>query len=727
MDNKQEQLDTYRRQLQELTEKINALSAESEAQTPVEPVQPQPQPPVQQYKPLNIVPPQVAQPKSKKVPSWMLNYAHPAQTQDNTAPGHQQSAPTDHNGAYTPPVQSKVPTPNKNIEGVIGRNLFAILASLLILVGISIFISSIYEYIPTAVKVLAIYAFGFAMLGVGAGLYSRNKNNFWLGVASCGLAELLICVIASYSYFDALNLSGVFILILIWIFSSLWLTKIHPVVFKIIGYMGFSISMWFGFSHLLGRDTGLFFGLLIFYTVLSGYFMLSNRQCVKTNTVIAFMNVVQLSMFVGITYFLPEGLTWLGIVIALTILSAYHIIYILGSKLVKNAYPFFAIVSSLVLSLFAIEQEMVLSVPILMLPLFVQWYICLKMDVKPELRVTHAVFSGFYLWVVSIIASICNVEIWYWYCVAVAAAYLLYYLTSKLDMAWLGFGCFIFLRFLVSDTMGIGVVACFLTSLLFFVLTNSKLLHRDNILQTAWYIMVLITFNGLYLQLLSAVPDSYEELYQLDDVFDGLYGLGHAVLNTIYLHLCLSRRPDKTKLSLKSILVMVIQGIILLGCTGLAASKNWIAAAMGIVSSLMIICYSLGYVYRTKAQNKDLLIWQFIKFSLYFFVVPNMMQCPNILIHIFLLVIAIVAIITGFRLDCKVVRTYGLILSLVDVGTLIFFNIDLSDSLQFSLGVVLCGLLCFAISFIYSKIAKSASDDNNPESSANCDTAETAE
>jgi uncharacterized membrane protein len=96
-------------------------------------------------------------------------------------------------------------------------------------------------------------------------------------------------------------------------------------------------------------------------------------------------------------------------------------------------------------------------------------------------------------------------------------------------------------------------------------------------------------------------------------------------------------------------------------------------------------------------------------------VVLNLLSSPSILVNILLLVIAILAIIIGIRLDYKAVRIYGLVLSLLDVTSLILFNIDYSNSLQFSLGIVLCGVLCFVISFIYSKIAQSASDENDPQ------------
>ena len=104
-------------------------------------------------------------------------------------------------------------TIKKDLEGHIGKNLFAIIATILILLGVGIFISTIYEYIPEFVKVVAIYAFGFAMVGLGLSVYSKSKNNFWLGLASCGTAELLVSIMASYTYFKVLSLPFTYLLI----------------------------------------------------------------------------------------------------------------------------------------------------------------------------------------------------------------------------------------------------------------------------------------------------------------------------------------------------------------------------------------------------------------------------------------------------------------------------------------------------------------------------------
>ena len=80
-----------------------------------------------------------------------------------------------------PAVQAET-RKQRNLEGAIGRNLFAVLASVLVLIGVGVFISTIYEQIPEIVKIAAIYLFGFGLLGVGLGAPIASLASLLFGI-----------------------------------------------------------------------------------------------------------------------------------------------------------------------------------------------------------------------------------------------------------------------------------------------------------------------------------------------------------------------------------------------------------------------------------------------------------------------------------------------------------------------------------------------------------------
>jgi uncharacterized membrane protein len=250
------------------------------------------------------------------------------------------------------------------------------------------------------------------------------------------------------------------------------------------------------------------------------------------------------------------------------------------------------------------------------------------------------------------------------------------------------------------DTLAVGLILSCLLCITVFCLINTKLLPQSKLLPMAWYFIVMYVFYCLKLNVSDMIENNH-----FNDLFNGMFTLVMAAVNAAYLHICLSKRSNQATLDTKSILVVIPQCILLMSSLTMLKGSV-ITSVFGVITSLLILVYSLHYVYSTKASNHNLLLWQFIKFSLYCGFVPSVLRIPDILIHIFLLLIAVFAIFLGFRLNRKPIRIYGLVLSLVDVVTLVLFNIDYSDSLQFSLGIILCGALCFGISFLYSKLSK---------------------
>jgi uncharacterized membrane protein len=75
-----------------------------------------------------------------------------------------------------------------------------------------------------------------------------------------------------------------------------------------------------------------------------------------------------------------------------------------------------------------------------------------------------------------------------------------------------------------------------------------------------------------------------------------------------------------------------------------------------------------------------------------------------------LLVLSILWILAGFGLSAKAVRIYGLVITNISIVKLLLLDITYNSTLEKAAGFFVCGVLCFVISFIYSRI------DRNVES-----------
>lgn len=607
------------------------------------------------------------------------------------------------------PLRERVETPaappreKPNLENTVGRNLFAVLASLLVLLGVGVFISTIYEHIPQIVKILAIYLFGFALLGAGLVLYRKNGNKFWLGVASCGLAELLVSIITSHSYFAVLSLPATFGLVLVWILGSFWLTRFQPTVFKTIGYIGFLISMVLGLNLLTGRDTVIYMTLLGAYAVLSVFFMVSHKKFVTMNTAMAFASAVGLCLFLGMPNYLPEGWEKTGALVALGILGLFHGVYLLRSKLSRNAYPLYALVTVAVLFLFLLPWKIEHILPMVLGVILILWLVGHRVGANRGCRVFFAVFAAVFPLALTLFGY--DWAFYGWYPIFAAGAYLLYLLTRSREIGWIGFVWFLaFWRFGAGEEIQTHLMACGAAAAAFGAV-RSGLLRKDGALETAWYLLLFLMAHTLR-------DDLWAPLWQWQNnraAWDTINGVSYALMtlvNTGYLHLVTRDKDRIMKVTGRGVVLMVVQMYLFFHDMAAVGSGVWFVALLGVVSSMLILSHSLWYTYKIRGSHRGLMVWQFVKFSLYCASVLMILDSPGILVNISLLLIAILAIGVGFRLGHKSVRIYGLVLSLLDVVSLVLFNIDYSDSLQLAGGIILCGGLCFVISFIYSRISK---------------------
>lgn len=623
----------------------------------------------------------------------------------------------EHAGPVVPAPAAQVPVQeepaaiegkrHENLENTVGRNLFAVLASVLVLLGVGVFISTIYEYIPQTVKILAIYFFGFVLLGAGLVLYRKNGNKFWLGVASCGLAELLVSIITSHSYFAVLSLPATFALILVWIIGSFWLTRFQPTVFKTIGYIGFIISMLLGLNLLTGRDTLIYMTLLGAYAVLSVFFMVTNGSFVTMNTAMAFASVFGLCMFQGMPAHLPEGWDWVSGAVALVILGVFHGVYLLRAGLSRRAYPLYAMASVLVLSVFLARYQMVQVLSVLLGAVFVLWYGNHRLVENRATRIFYAVFAALYLLALSwTYQESAGWAFYSWYGAFAAGAYLLYYLTQSREVAWMGLACFVaFWRFAAGEEPAVHILA-FSAAAGIFALNSGGVLRKDEALETAWYVLVFLMAHALRDDVWGAFYRPGVSRWEIRETVNAVFFTLLALGNTFCLHISTADKDRIMKVTARGVVLMVLQGYLFINSMTAVDSGVWFASLLGVASSMLILSHSLWYTYKIGGRDRKLTVWQFVKFSLYCALVLAILDSPSILVNISLLLIAILAIVMGFRLGHKAVRVYGLILSLLDVVCLVLFNIDYSDSLQLAGGIILCGALCFVISFIYSRISK---------------------
>lgn len=79
------------------------------------------------------------------------------------------------------------------------------------------------------------------------------------------------------------------------------------------------------------------------------------------------------------------------------------------------------------------------------------------------------------------------------------------------------------------------------------------------------------------------------------------------------------------------------------------------------------------------------------------------------------LLFAICCIVLGSFVQRKVIRLYGLTLAILSVLKCVIFDIQYSSSLYRPVGLLVAGLLCFGISWIYTVVERRFHDGSSEE------------
>ncbi|MCQ2527447.1 MAG: DUF2339 domain-containing protein, partial [Lachnospiraceae bacterium] len=92
--------------------------------------------------------------------------------------------------------------------------------------------------------------------------------------------------------------------------------------------------------------------------------------------------------------------------------------------------------------------------------------------------------------------------------------------------------------------------------------------------------------------------------------------------------------------------------------------------------------------------------------SIVLFAILHSLHAVNFVISIAGIVLAVLFIIIGFKFLLKGCRLYGLVVSLLCVIKLAMFDIQYDSSIMRPVGLLVSGLLCFGISWIYSRLER---------------------
>lgn len=147
-------------------------------------------------------------------------------------------------------------------------------------------------------------------------------------------------------------------------------------------------------------------------------------------------------------------------------------------------------------------------------------------------------------------------------------------------------------------------------------------------------------------------------------------------------------------------------GIVLLNITDGLVFK----LALTLCITALALAQSWLYIQGSKRQNGVVGFWLVFKYLLLTWAVIRSfaeLDAASAIYSVTGLIVAIISISAGFKLNIKSIRLYGLILTVIMVAKFILVDLSQENSIVRVLALVLGGSLCFLISYIYNRLSES--------------------
>lgn len=611
---------------------------------------------------------------------------------------------------------------NVSIESFIGKNGMAIGASFLIFIAMIMFAFLIVPNLGDTIKMIAMFVFSFALIAAGE-LHAMKKGvNPWnTSLTGCGTGAVFVSLFVAYCHFEVLNLISMYICFVIWAACLCFLGNKKSIVFKIIGQCGVVISSIFSADQLDGADS---------FVIVVAMLILAESSYLITD-------------FIKKNYW-GSFASWLGITLSFTLVTAS---YYNNDDFIHNVAEAFDVImvivifaivmyTSLVQILFVdnetknlayLIQSVVTIWPMGIVILYsldayigdiyfqdianmifivagiTQYYVVDKYAKKSESHAFNYVAQGLF----ALLIVVANVNLMtseqmgivfiggVFAIVIQALAYLYARINKNIVARFLGLAAILIC--FIADCEYDQIEYVF-TLLMFLIIVAERIIQKAEDRNTAYD-------NILYLVGMSMIANLIMDSdFVFDFDFDCKIEFICVVLAVFQVVAYIKKFGEIKTADDKSMNPMF------LGVNGVVCVLLYVSVILN-VDEFTEILYCALLVLLCSLNVKEFLekyswagAYVAAKYTFLLAAILGAHSAYGIMFSGAFLCIAIVSIVLGFLKNYKSMRLYGLVLSIISVIKLVLVDISYNELLYRACGFLVCGILCFAISYIYNKL-----------------------
>lgn len=574
------------------------------------------------------------------------------------------------------------PAQAMDMEQKFGRMVMGILASVFVFAAILIG----YAFLPGWMQAVGLYIIGIAVSAIGLyGIAKKTYRYFFLSVAGCGAGILYLSIFLSYWYFSVIGKWAMYGMLLLWAVLVLWISRKGVPLFRLIGQCGIFLSLLFAFRDMNLLQTSLIF---LFFVFVSALYQFADRR-------------------IGIA---PNLSTLLCNAFALPVLTLLLNLTIRRER-DTGAIWLFALVSFALL-FFTLAQLL--------------WY-------RFRMREAEQSGIGFFF-----------VQLYVLFLVWIQGKTLFFFWENgqNLIAAAAVLGSFLLYDREQEQSVLRNLIACFAGCIAFLLLLSvpAAMAIPGWLVLTAVLIAVAMVrkhaaFGYLgYILFLLGISMMLSKVEFLDDIILQ-YGAWVVidVFVTLYFRYCKPHRGMEIVSACVTGLLM-LDGLFLLIMVSIANAIKHLADAFfslfdishGVDAilweTILLVCFvvvvfalNVSYLMQHYRNRNGVGVYLGIRTTLLGIVVTGIF-CSAALSSALMTLISFATLLAGFFFRQKGLRIYSLVLMLVFLCKLLLLDLSYDTPLLWAGAFLLCGLLCFGISFAYNRIGQTYGKETPPMS-----------
>ncbi len=599
-----------------------------------------------------------------------------------------------------------------SMESKLGKKIMSILASILIFFSLVLFGKLIQPRLTPEIRTVLMYVVCFALSGVGLWRMSKQDSRYktlFTAVAGCGVGGLYISGLVARFVLDTFTDVSLLISDAIWIVAVLALVKYKQGIFTYICYTGIFIATCLA---CLNWNTNIL-GMIVYVASVSALFAISYSRKYKEDWWLMIQHPVVCMIMVFAYQYSMLYLCILYVLVLLPLIAQFR--YYEFDKY-NSAFAIISVSASFVglltvatamnrLFYFEGTSEAVFVWPntLLVLTAAGMAYFMLKYretEKKIFFYLPFCIALGImYVFDISIIYS------GYVGCALLFA--ILLYLGVRWKNAIFRYAGYVFMvAYLINKPTELGFWAAAVVFMCAWGCMVAWL--RNNYVMVEKYCL-----TGLFLVLLA---NMCIEVPMDASVFYIIVGAFCFAINQPFFFT--DRITGKVEDSSRLAGYFAAEAAVAIGLCFIQATHlpitfynefvgtEVLAVIIIVLITLALACLNVKSLYAKYGEKyeKPLSIFVCVKFSLLILCILDRLNAVSFVISLVGIIFAVVFIVIGFYKRLKGFRLYGLVLCLVCIAKLLLVDVEYDSSLMRPVGYLTAGLLCYLISWIYSKL-----------------------